>query len=83
MRQQQTKNLGLPIRTIPCISIGLTLISSIDNTIVYNKSGEHADVAELRGGTGRSCTRGGLANPKTLDQLTNLSPLFINEGWAS
>ncbi len=36
---------------ILCVSIGLKLISSIDDAIGYNTTGAHA--AELRGGTFR------------------------------
>ncbi len=49
------------------VSIGLKLISIIDNATVYNSTGAHA--AEEKGGTFRR-----LANHNTLSQLTNLSP---------
>ncbi len=60
---------------IICVSIGLKLISNIDDAIVYNTTGAHA--AELRGGTFS------LANHNTLAQLTNQSPSCISEGGAS
>ncbi len=84
------KNLGLPLKAmlaqviftdILCISIGLKLISNIDNAVVYNTTGAHA--VEARGGTFRCALEDGLANQNTLDQLTNLSPLHISEGGAS
>ncbi len=58
----------------------LTLVSNIDDAIVYNTVGAHA--AELRGEMFKR-THGGLANHNTMSQLTNLSPSCISEGGAS
>ncbi len=78
MRQQQTKKYTIKSRActgsaqssslISSVSIGLKMISNIDDAIVYNTTGVHA--AEVRGGTFRRALCG-LANHNTLDQLTN------------
>ncbi len=51
MRQQQQKNIVILFAYILWVSIGLKLISKIDDAIVYNTTRAHA--AELRGGTFR------------------------------